>query len=110
MSLRLWKHGFSQGGVKSLPINYKATINFQRPMSRLLNDGPKGEDVINGLMSESESCLSLSSEVSTHKPTRELPMESRSIELRECMAHHDRPIIVGIRAGPQFVYRVNDVM
>jgi hypothetical protein len=27
-------------------------------------------------------------------------MESRSIELRERMAHQDHPVIVGIRAGP----------
>jgi hypothetical protein len=34
--------------------------------------------------------------VSMLKLTREIPMESRSIELRECVAHHDRPVIVGI--------------
>jgi hypothetical protein len=70
----------------------------------------EGKDVINGLMIGPESCLSPSSEVSTLKLTRELHMESRSIELRECMAHHDRPVIVGIRAGARFVYRVNDVV
>jgi hypothetical protein len=52
--------------------------------------------VINGLMSGSNSCPSLSSEVSMLKLTRELPMENRSIELRECMAQHDPPIIVGV--------------
>ena len=79
-------------------------------MSCLLNNGLESKDVINGLMRGSESCMSLSSEVSTLKLTRELPMENRSIELRECMAHHDRPVIVGIRARAQFVYRVNDVV
>jgi hypothetical protein len=61
-------------------------------------------------MSGSKSYLSLGSEVSTLKLTREVPMENRSIELQECVAHHDRPVIVGVRAGALFVYRVNDVM
>jgi hypothetical protein len=68
-------------------------------MSCLLNDGSEGKDVINGLMSGSESCLPPNFEVSTLKLTRELHMENCSIELRECMAHHDLPLIVGLRDG-----------
>jgi hypothetical protein len=90
------EQGFCRDRVESLPKIYKETLDFQRPMSCLLNDGPESKDVINGLMRGSESCLSLSSEVSTLKLTRELPMENRSIELRECMAHHDRPANVGV--------------
>jgi hypothetical protein len=68
-------------------------------MSCFLNDGLEGKDVINGLISGSESCLSHSFEVSTLKLTRELHIKNCRIELRECMAHHDCPVIVGIRAG-----------
>jgi hypothetical protein len=100
------EHGFSWDGVKSLSKIYKTTIDFQSLVSCLLNDGSTGKDVINGMMCGSKSCLSPSSEVSTLKLTRELPMESCSIELRECMAHHDRLVIVGIRAGARFVYLV----
>jgi hypothetical protein len=79
-------------------------------MSCLLNDGPKNKDVINGLMSGSESCLFPSFEVSTLMLPIELHMENRSIELQECMAYHDRPVIIGIRARARFVYWVSDVM
>jgi hypothetical protein len=75
------EHGFSQDGVESLPKIYEATIDFRRSMSSLHNDGPKDKDVINGLMSGSKSCMSPSSEVSTLKLIRNLPMESRIIEL-----------------------------
>jgi hypothetical protein len=90
------EQGFSWDGVESLSKIYKAAIDFRRPMLCVLNDGLEGKDMINGLMSRSESSLSLSFEVSTLNFTRELPMESRTIELRECMAHHDSPVIVGV--------------
>jgi hypothetical protein len=79
-------------------------------MSCHLNDGPEGKYVINGLMSGFETYLSPNSEVSTLNLTRELHMENHSIELQECMAHHDHLKIVGIQARARFVYRVNDVM
>jgi hypothetical protein len=104
------EQGFSWDGVKILMKIYEAAIDFRRLLSCLLNDGLEGKDVINGQVSESKSFLSLSSEVSMLNLTRELHMESSSIEFQECMAHHGRPIIVGIQVGAQFVYRVNDVM
>jgi hypothetical protein len=71
MSLSLWNRASLGTESKFLPKIYKATVDFRRPMSCLLNDGPEGKDVINGLMRGSESCMSPSSEVSTLKLTRE---------------------------------------
>jgi hypothetical protein len=70
------EQGFSWDGVEILSKFYKVTVDFQRPMSCLLNDGPEGKDVNNGLMIELEYFLSLSSEMFMIKLTRELPMES----------------------------------
>jgi hypothetical protein len=54
--------------------------------------------------------MSPSSEVSLLKVTGELHMENYSMQLRECVAHHDRPVVVGICAGTGFMNRVDDVM
>jgi hypothetical protein len=92
------EHGFFRGEVKSLPKIYKAVVDFRRFMLCLLNDGLEGKYVNNGLMSGYESFLPPGSEVPTIKLTRELHMENRSVELRECMTHHVCPVIVGIQA------------
>jgi hypothetical protein len=44
------------------------------------------------------------------KLTTKIDMESRNIDLQECMNHYDFPIIVGIRARARFVYQGNDVV
>jgi hypothetical protein len=90
------EQGFSRGKVKSFPEIYKAAVDFRRTMSCLLDDGPEGKDVDNGLMSGSEIYLSSNSVGSTLKLVRELHMENRSIELRECVTHHDRLVVIGI--------------
>ena len=71
----------------------------------LLNDGLEGEDVVDSLVS-----LSSSSELSLLKVTRELHMENHGIQFQECVAHHDRPVVVGICVGTRFMNRVDDVM
>ena len=58
--------------------------------------GLEGKDMINGLMSGLETCLSSSFEGSLFKLTRELHVENCSIELPERVTHHDRPVVVGI--------------
>jgi hypothetical protein len=94
------EHGFSRDTVKIFLKIYKAAVDFRRMMLCILNDGPEGKDVVNGLMSRSESCLSPTSQGSLIKHLREFRMENRDIELQERVAHHDRHVVVGIRMGP----------
>jgi hypothetical protein len=66
--------------------------------------------VVDSMVSRSKTCLSPSSEVSLLKVTGELHMENQSIQFRECVAHHDRPVVVGICAGTGFMNQMDDVV
>ena len=99
------EQGFPRDRIKSFPKIYKTTVDFQRAVSCLLNDGPEGEDVVNSLVS-----LSSSSELSLLKVTGELHMENCIIQYRECVAHHDRPVVVEICAWTGFMNQMDDVV
>jgi hypothetical protein len=65
-------------------------------MMCLFNDGLEGKYVINGLISRLKFFLSSSSEGYFLNLTRDVHMKNHSIEFRERVAHHHRPIVDGI--------------
>ena len=59
---------------------YKAAADFRGTVTCLLNHGSEGKNVVDGLMSWSEPCLTVGFEISLLKIVGKLHVESGSVE------------------------------